>query len=115
RRGRVPLRRGGARDHRARAGVPGGGPVTAFDLDGRVAIVTGAGGGLGEGICGSLAAAGARVACLDVDLAKAQARAAQVGGVAVECDVASQASVDGATARLVSELGGVDILVNNAA
>src|SRR4051812_48506376 len=89
--------------------------MSAFDLEGRVAIVTGAGGGLGEGICASLASAGARVACLDIDLAKAEARAAEVGGPAVECDVASRTSVEEATARVVAELGGVDILVNNAA
>jgi 3-oxoacyl-[acyl-carrier protein] reductase len=77
--------------------------------------VTGAGGGLGEGICAALAGAGARVACLDIDLAKAEARAAQVGGLALECDIASKASVDEAAARVVRELGGVDVLVNNAA
>src|SRR3954465_8313628 len=89
--------------------------MSAFDLAGRVAVVTGAGGGLGAGICASLAAAGARVACLDIDLAKAEARAAEVGGPAGECAVASRTSVEEATARVVAELGGVDILVNNAA
>jgi 3-oxoacyl-[acyl-carrier protein] reductase len=89
--------------------------VNAFSLEGRVAIVTGAGGGLGEGICAALAAAGARVACLDVDAAKAEARAAQVGGLALECDVSSNASVERAVAATVAQFGGLDILVNNAA
>ena len=89
--------------------------MSAFDLEGRVAVVTGAGGGLGEGICAALAGAGARVACLDIDLDKAEARAAQVGGLAIECDIASKASADEAIARAVRELGGVDVLVNNAA
>jgi 3-oxoacyl-[acyl-carrier protein] reductase len=86
-----------------------------FSLAGRVAFVTGAGGGLGEGICASLAGAGARIACVDRDLAKAQARAEQVGGLALEADVSSSASVDAAVARTIEQLGGVDVLVNNAA
>ena len=94
--------------------------VDAFRLDGRVAIVTGAGGGLGEGICASLAAAGAAVACADLDVEAAEARAAGVraaGGaaVAVAADVADAASVTAMVERIVAELGQVDVLVNNAA
>jgi NAD(P)-dependent dehydrogenase (short-subunit alcohol dehydrogenase family) len=94
--------------------------LEAFRLDGRVAVVTGGGGGLGEGICGSLAAAGAAVAVADVTLGKAEARAAEVraaGGtaIAVAVDVADRASVDAMAETVVSELGGVDVLVNNAA
>ena len=91
-----------------------------FRLDGRVAFVTGAGGGLGEGICASLAAAGAAVACADVDLERAEriaAQIAQAGGrsLAVGTDIADAASVEAGVARAIDELGGVDILVNNAA
>jgi NAD(P)-dependent dehydrogenase (short-subunit alcohol dehydrogenase family) len=86
-----------------------------FALDGRVAIVTGAGGGLGEGICASLATAGARVACVDVDGDRAAARAEEVGGLAIECDVADRDAVERMTARVIAEYGGVDVLVNNAA
>ena len=94
--------------------------VDAFRLDGRVAIVTGAGGGLGEGICASLAAAGAAVACADLDAEAAEARAAGVraaggSGFAVAADVADAASVTAMVERVVAELGQVDVLVNNAA
>lgn len=91
-----------------------------FRLDGRVAVVTGAGGGLGEGICSSLAAAGAAVACVDLSEEKAAARAQQVreaGGTAVVVvtDVASKPAVDAMARKVGEELGGIDILVNNAA
>ena len=94
--------------------------MSSFGLDGRVAFVTGAGGGLGEGICTSLAAAGAAVACADVDPDRADAiarRVAEGGGrsLALEVDVADSAAVYGAVERAIGELGGVDVLVNNAA
>ncbi len=91
-----------------------------FSLDGRVAIVTGAGGGLGEGICASLAAAGAAVACVDLVAEAAEARAAGVraaGGsaLAVSADVSDASSVTAMVERVAAELGRVDVLVNNAA
>ncbi len=94
--------------------------LDAYGLEGRVAVVTGAGGGLGEGICLSLAAAGAAVACVDISEEKSRARATQVeaaGGtaIALTADVSSKASVDAMAAAVVESLGGIDILVNNAA
>jgi 3-oxoacyl-[acyl-carrier protein] reductase len=91
-----------------------------FRLDGRVAFVTGAGGGLGEGICTSLAAAGASVACADVDPDRAEAiarRVADGGGrsLALHLDVTDSAAVAAAVQRTIAELGGVDVLINNAA
>lgn len=90
------------------------------ELDGRVAIVTGGGGGLGEGICATLAAAGTSVAVVDVDLEKAQrvADLASSGGarcVAAEADVSDRRSVGAMVDAVAGELGGVDIVVNNAA
>jgi len=93
--------------------------MDVFALTGRVAVVTGAGGGLGDGICASLAAAGAAVACVDVDEAKATARAEALAGagaraVALSCDVSDPIAVNAAIGRAGRELGGIDILVNNA-
>jgi 3-oxoacyl-[acyl-carrier protein] reductase len=92
----------------------------SFDLDGRVAVVTGAGGGLGEGECLSLAAAGAAVACVERDeqkLAVVVQKVRSAGGRALDvvADVSDRASVEAMAERVVSELGGIDILVNNAA
>ena len=92
----------------------------AGSLDGRVAIVTGGGGGLGEGICRALGAAGAAVAAVDAARDEAERVARQVSSdgascVAIECDVSDRRSVDEMTGRVVADLGGVDILVNNAA
>ncbi len=91
-----------------------------FSLQGRVAFVTGAGGGLGEGICTSLSAAGASLACVDIDAGRAERIARTVtdaGGRALplQLDVADRSSVQDAVDRTVAELGGIDVLVNNAA
>jgi len=75
---------------------------------GRVAIVTGAGRGIGAAIAAELAARGVRVAALEADPALAAAAGA------ILCDVADRAAVDAACARVEQELGPVDILVNNA-
>jgi 3-oxoacyl-[acyl-carrier protein] reductase len=89
-------------------------------LEGRVAVVTGGGGGLAEGICATLAASGAAVAAVDQSREKAE-RVAQLsssnGGrcIALEADVSDRTSVEAMVERVTSELGGVDVLVNNAA
>jgi 3-oxoacyl-[acyl-carrier protein] reductase len=75
---------------------------------GRVAVVTGAGRGIGAAIAAELAARGAKVAALEADPGLAEAAGA------ILCDVADRASVDAACARVEAELGAVDILVNNA-
>ncbi|MBW3634394.1 MAG: glucose 1-dehydrogenase [Chloroflexi bacterium] len=94
--------------------------VNPFHLDGRVAIVTGGGGGLGSGICPALAAAGARVVVAGrtkekLDRVAADVNAAGGQAIAVEVDIADGSSVAAMTERVLSELGGIDVLVNNAA
>ena len=83
-------------------------------LDGHNAIVTGGGSGIGEAISRRFAADGARVAVLDRRVEAARSVASAVGGIALECDVASSSSVDAAIEAAAAEMGGVTELVNNA-
>jgi 3-oxoacyl-[acyl-carrier protein] reductase len=85
-------------------------------LDGKVAIVTGAAGGFGEGIARLFAAEGARVLLADLDLAKASSVATEIGprAMAQQCDVANGASVREAVKACVDAFGPPDIVVNNA-
>ena len=83
-------------------------------LDNKIAIVTGAASGIGEGIATRLAADGARVAVCDLDGAQGAAVASAVGGIFVEMDVTSTAAVEGGVERVSAELGPIDILVNCA-
>ena len=81
---------------------------------GQVAIVTGGGSGLGEATARALAARGARVAILDVGLARAEQVAAELGGIALQCDVSSAENAEAAVAAAASRLGEPRILVNCA-
>lgn len=92
--------------------------TTRASLDGKVAIVTGAGRGLGRGIAEGLAAFGAKVVIAErkADAAHDAEQAIRArGGVAlaIVCDVRDGAQVEKLIERAASELGGVDILVNN--
>jgi len=85
-----------------------------FSLKDRIAIVTGGGQGIGEGIATRLHAAGAKVAVLDVNEAAARLVANSIEGMGVECDVTSGASVKDAIIKVREGLGPIDIVVNNA-
>jgi 3-oxoacyl-[acyl-carrier protein] reductase len=89
------------------------------DLSNKVAVVTGAGRGIGQAIALKLAAAGADIACVDLKLEfcaetvqKAQGRGRKAWGFAA--NVADAASVEAATEQIFAATGKVDILVNNA-
>jgi 3-oxoacyl-[acyl-carrier protein] reductase len=88
-------------------------------LDGKVAIVTGAGQGIGAAIARAYAAQGAKVAVVDWNGETAETVAQEIrsaGGqaIALACDVADRAAVDAAVAAVVNQLGPVDVLANNA-
>jgi 3-oxoacyl-[acyl-carrier protein] reductase len=85
-------------------------------LDNKVALVTGAGSGIGQGIAETYAREGARVALADIDFdsAKSAARAIGNNAIALRCDVARKAEFEAAVAETLSAFGRLDILVNNA-
>ena len=80
----------------------------------QVAIVTGGGSGLGEATARALAARGAKVALFDISLDRAEKVAAEIGGIAVKCDVSSAESGEAAVAEVAARLGEPRILVNCA-
>lgn len=85
----------------------------AGSMEGRVALVTGAASGIGRAAVRRLAAEGARVAAVDLDLAGAEAALAEAAadGVALRCDVTREAEVVAAVAATVGRLGGLDALL----
>ena len=90
-----------------------------FDLTGKVAIVTGGNGGIGLGMARGLADAGAAIAVVGRNEAKSATAVADlkergVKAIAVTADVTDKAAVAAMVARVKSELGRIDVLVNNA-
>src|SRR5262245_3523261 len=90
-----------------------------FDLSGKVAIVTGAGQGLGEAIARALAAHRARVALFDMNRATMSAVAADIAGTGHEaeaylCDVQDDTVVKKSVASVLERFGRLDVLVNSA-
>jgi 3-oxoacyl-[acyl-carrier protein] reductase len=83
-------------------------------LTDQVAVVTGAARGIGRGIASVLAAEGAHVVIVDVDAELGATTAAELGGIAVAADVTDGASVESMAARVVEDLGRIDILAANA-
>jgi 3-oxoacyl-[acyl-carrier protein] reductase len=80
----------------------------------RVAVVTGAGQGIGLEIARSLHAFGANVVLVDIDGDAAKAAADEVGGVGLACDVTSEDQVRAVVSDTMGEFGRLDVFVNNA-
>jgi len=85
-----------------------------MDIRGQAALVTGGGSGLGAATARMLAAAGAKVALLDVNTKAAADVAIDINGVAIACDVADSASTEAAIAKAAADHGPARILVNCA-
>ena len=104
---------------RASSENPGAGVLASFRLDGRVAVVTGAGSGIGRAYAEACAEAGADVACLDVDEPGAEATAAAAvalgrRALALPTDVSDEEALEAAFRRIDAELGPVQIAFANA-
>lgn len=89
-----------------------------MNLDGKVAIVTGAASGIGHAIARRYVQAGGRVVIADIKMDQAEKAARELGGpdkiIAIEMDVTSEEAVNAGVAKTVSTFGTVDILVSNA-
>ena len=83
-------------------------------FDGRVALITGGGRGIGAATAQLLASQGAKVAVSDLDEGPAKEVAGPIGGLAIACDVTKRDSVESMVERTVKELGRLDILVTCA-
>ena len=89
------------------------------ELDDQIAVVTGAGSGIGQGIALVLAQRGADIVVSDIDIAAAEAVADEVrsfgkNALAVQSDVTDRESTDALASTVITDLGRIDILVNNA-
>lgn len=84
-------------------------------LEGKTALITGAARGIGRAFAEAYIAEGATVAIADIDADRVRATAAEIGARPIVMDVSRQDSIEAGVAEAVRELGGIDILINNAA
>jgi NAD(P)-dependent dehydrogenase (short-subunit alcohol dehydrogenase family) len=86
-----------------------------MQMKGRIAFVTGAGRGIGRAVCREVLRRGAAgVVIADLDGAQAQATAAELGGLGLQCDVSSESAVQAAVTAAIAHYGRVDVLLSNA-
>ena len=83
-------------------------------LDNKIAIVTGAGRGIGKAIAEAYAAEGAHVVCSARSIKEIEEVAGAIGGTAIQCDVSDEKSIQSLINRVIELHGQIDILVNNA-
>jgi NAD(P)-dependent dehydrogenase (short-subunit alcohol dehydrogenase family) len=85
-------------------------------LVGAIALVTGAGSGIGEAIAVAMAREGARIVSVDINIGAAVrvARAVGEGAVGLACDVTDRTACDELAAKVQTEIGPISVLVNNA-
>ena len=89
--------------------------MTAIDLDGAVAVVTGGAGGIGEQLAARLGGEGARVAVVDLHEGPAQQVASRIpGAIGLACDVGDASSVASMVASVETQLGPIDVYCSNA-
>ncbi|WP_417563024.1 SDR family oxidoreductase [Microbacterium sp.] len=88
--------------------------MNATDWSERVVVVTGGGSGIGAGIVEEFCGVGAKVVVADISMDAAAETAARTGTVPIQVDVANSASVTALAAEVVSRMGRVDVVVNNA-
>ncbi|MFE0022066.1 SDR family NAD(P)-dependent oxidoreductase [Amycolatopsis sp. NPDC059021] len=101
------------------SGVAGKNVLDRFRLDGKTALVTGGGQGIGRAFAHALGEAGAKVAVVDLDRDRAESVADELADKGVDClacqaDVADPAAIEGFVGEVVKEFGWLDIAVNNA-
>ena len=94
-------------------------PLSAFRLDGKVALITGGGSGIGRATAAALAGVGAAIAVLDIDPVRAAAVAEEIAALgrpvsSHAADVTDEKSVDAAIDAVAARHGGIDILINSA-
>lgn len=88
--------------------------MNAIDLKGKRAVVTGGAQGIGRATAERLIASGATVMLWDADRARAETTAEAIGASYIDADITDWERVKSAAARTIAELGGLEILVNNA-
>jgi NAD(P)-dependent dehydrogenase (short-subunit alcohol dehydrogenase family) len=85
-----------------------------MDPSNRVAIITGAASGIGAACARAFAAKGAKVAVIDLNATGASEIAREIGGLAIPCDIGSEAQINALVAQTQRELGPVEVFFSNA-
>lgn len=83
-------------------------------LNNKVVVVTGGAGGIGAALCRALASKGAKVVVSDLNLQAAESVALEISGLAIACDVSSEADIQRLISETESQLGDIDLFVSNA-